>query len=232
MKSDKPSKKSLVCGSILFIIAAVLFAAGGLSSLSSRLGYVFGPCVLAIIITGTWGYFSKKPWSWIRFGITILILFVAFLVLPVAGRSHHGNASEIERKTFSMTLPKGWTEDTKDDMYDPNSFVIFENSASCIFMVIVGKTSAGATVEDLLKHEGEELQKRVTESKSTDIKAWSKYEGKGFELEGKVQGITRSRARIFGFQNGDNVSSLLSLEGWLTSKHLRMISRRFGKHSS
>jgi hypothetical protein len=115
------------------------------------------------------------------------------------------DAAEIERETFSMTLPEGWTEDTKDDLYDANSFVMFENAESCLFTVIVGKNSAGATVEDLVKNQREEWQKRVTEAKSADITVWSKYEGKGFELEGKVQGVFRSRARIFGFQNGDNV---------------------------
>lgn len=116
-----------------------------------------------------------------------------------------GNAADIERKTFSMTLPNGWTEKTKDDMYDPNSFVMFENPESCLFIVMIANKSAAATVEELLKHQKEEWQKRITESKSTDIKIWSKYEGSGFELEGKTQGMIRSRVRIFGFQKGDNV---------------------------
>jgi hypothetical protein len=108
-----------------------------------------------------------------------------------------------------MTLPKGWTEDTKDDMYDPNSFVMFENPQSCLFAVIVGKKSAGATEEVLLEKQREAWQKRITESKSTDISVWSKYEGKGFELEGKLQGITRGRTRVFAFQKDDNICLIM-----------------------
>ena len=91
-----------------------------------------------------------------------------------------------------MTLPKGWTEDTKDDMYDPDSFVMFENPKTCLFTLFIGKKSAGATVEGLLEPQRAAWGKRITESKFTDIKVWANYEGNGFELEGKIQGIARS----------------------------------------
>ncbi|MEP6663964.1 MAG: hypothetical protein ABJC04_09900 [Verrucomicrobiota bacterium] len=51
----------------------------------------------------------------------------------------------------------------------------------------------------------EQWQKKVTDLKSSPIKKWSNYEGKGFEIEGKIQGIVRSQARIFTFEKGDNV---------------------------
>lgn len=122
-----------------------------------------------------------------------------------------GYAAEIDRKTFSMSLPKGWTEDKKDDMYDPDSFVFFENSESCLFAVIVGKKSAGASVDNLLNHQKQAWQKKVTDAKSTELKRWSKYEGKGYEIEGKAQGIFRSRARIFGFENDHHVCIIMEL---------------------
>jgi hypothetical protein len=116
-----------------------------------------------------------------------------------------GGAAEINRKTFAVSLPAGWTEDTKNDMHDPDSFVIFENSESCLFMVIVGKKSAGATVEDLLKEQKAQFLKRMTDAKSTNITAWSEYKGRGFEMEGKINGIVRTRVRAFGFEKADNV---------------------------
>jgi len=114
-------------------------------------------------------------------------------------------AAEINRKTFALSLPDGWTEDTKDDLHDPDSFVMFENSESCLFMVIVGKKSAGASVDVLLKHQKAQFGKMMTDAKSTNITTWSEFKGKGFEMEGKAQGIVRSRARIFGFEKADHV---------------------------
>jgi len=114
-------------------------------------------------------------------------------------------AAEINRKTFSLSLPDGWKEDTNDEMHDPDSFVMFENSESCLFMVIVGKKSAGASLDELLKQQKIQFLKRMTDAKSTNITTWAEFKGKGFELEGKMQGIVRSRARIFGFEKADQV---------------------------
>jgi hypothetical protein len=79
MKSDKPLRKSLVCGVVLLVaIAIILAGVSGAQNLSYRLGYLMPPCLIAIIVTGTWGYFSKKAWSWARFGITVVIVYVCF----------------------------------------------------------------------------------------------------------------------------------------------------------
>src|SRR5215813_7613598 len=129
----------------------------------------------------------------------------AHILLLLVLSSILSHALELDRETFSLSLPKGWTEDTKDNMYDPNSFVFFENSESCLFTLIIGKKSAGASVDLLLRHQKEAWQKKMADSKLTEIKKWSKYEGKGFELEGKVLGILRGRARIFGFENDHHV---------------------------
>ena len=115
-----------------------------------------------------------------------------------------GNEAGIERAAFSMILPKGWTEDTKGDIDDPNSFATFQGPQTCFFAAVVRKQSAGATVEDLLRWQYESWRKRLTVSESRDIKIWSKYEGNGFELEGKLQGVP-SRTRVFGFREGDTV---------------------------
>jgi hypothetical protein len=109
-------------------------------------------------------------------------------------------AGEIDRKTYSLSLPKGWTEDTKDDMYEPDSFVFFENAESCLFTVIIGTKSAGATAATMLNGQKESWKKRVTDAKWTDITEWSHYKGNGAEVEGKIQGIIRVRARLFAFE--------------------------------
>lgn len=104
-----------------------------------------------------------------------------------------------------MSLPTGWIEDTQDDMHDPDSFVFFENAESCLFAVMIGKKSAGASVEDLLMHQKEAWQEKFTDTKLVDFKKWSSYEGEGVEIQGKILGMLRSRARIFGFERGDSV---------------------------
>jgi len=132
----------------------------------------------------------------IRITAFVSVLFLSWVVC---------GAAEIDRKTFSLSLPSGWTEDIKDDMYDPDSVVFFENSESCLCTVIIGKKSAGATVEKLFKAQKEAWLKKFTDSRTIDFSRWSGYDGKGVEIEGKIQGITRSRARVFGFEKNDNV---------------------------
>ena len=110
----------------------------------------------------------------------------------------------IDRKTFSVQLPAGWTEDTKDDKYEPDSVVFFENPESCLFTVIVGKKSEGASLDGLLKDQKEGFQSALTEMKSTDFNQWGNYEGKGIEMEGKMQGQFLTRVRTFGFESTDH----------------------------
>jgi len=104
-----------------------------------------------------------------------------------------------------MALPKGWTEDTKAELYDPDTIVFFENSESCLFTVVIGKKSAGASVEAKLKAYKQATEKNYTEVKLKEFGKWSRYQGKGIEIEGKLQGTLRSRTRIFAFEKGDSV---------------------------
>ena len=135
----------------------------------------------------------------------LLVIGVYFFVHTDRPNQTLGNDTAIEKETFSMTLPKGWTEDTKDGVHDSKAFLNFQGPRTCLFAVLVGKESAGATVEDLLKWQNKSWEKELTNTRFTGIKAWSKYQGNGFELEGKLQGGIRFRTRAFGFQQGDNV---------------------------
>ena len=108
-----------------------------------------------------------------------------------------------------MSLPVGWTELTKDDMYDPDSFVMFENSESCLFIVFIGKKSAGMTVDMILEKEKQSYEKKFTDLTTSKFSSWSKYQGQGVEMAGKIDGGIKYRSRMFGFENGDNVCAVI-----------------------
>ena len=114
-------------------------------------------------------------------------------------------SADINRKTFSISTPDKWTEDTNDDMYSPDAFIFFNGPESCLFTVIIGKESAGASVEKLVNNQRDVFLKRFTSPTVTKITKWSKYDGQGFKIEGKSQGIVKASITIFGFQKGDNV---------------------------
>jgi hypothetical protein len=128
--------------------------------------------------------------------LTLLsIVFVAIIV----------NSADIDRNTFFVSLPDKWTENTKDDMYSPDSFVFFEGPESTWFLVMVGKKSAGASVDALVGAQRDAWSKKLTNSTITEITKWSSVDGKGYKIEGKMQGIVKSRVTMFGFEKGDNV---------------------------
>ncbi len=127
---------------------------------------------------------------------------------PAAATTSVENQSEaiqIDRATFSMLLPNGWSEDTADDMHDPDSFVFFENPESCLFFVMIADKSTGATVDDLLIAQKHQYEIMMTNSVVTNLTRWATYDVKGFEINGKAQGIVRSNAKLHGFVNGNNV---------------------------
>lgn len=102
-----------------------------------------------------------------------------------------------------MSVPNGWTEDTKDETYNPNYVVFFENPQSCLFSVRIFKKSAGIAVEGLLTDQTDALRKKFSGPTSVEFTKWSTYDGKGVEIEGTVTKILRSRARLFAFENAD-----------------------------
>jgi hypothetical protein len=139
-----------------------------------------------------------------------IILFLLSALCFTGCRRHPtvstaNSSTEIDRKTFSMSLPEGWTEDTKDDMYDPDSFVFFENPECCLFCVFIGKKSAGMTVDLILKSEETSYRKKYTDLTTSTLDSWSKHPGKGIEMVGKIGGAIKYRSVLFGFENGDNV---------------------------
>jgi hypothetical protein len=78
MKTDKPFRKSFALAAILFAIITTVLVATGAENLGYRIGYVLSTCFFPGLATGAWGFLSKKSWSWSRFAITIVILYLVF----------------------------------------------------------------------------------------------------------------------------------------------------------
>jgi hypothetical protein len=133
---------------------------------------------------------------------------------------------EIDRKTFSISLPDKWLEDTNDDMYNPDSFIFFDGPKSTLFTVIVGKKSAGASVDDFVSNQKKEQGKRFQDPTVTPITKWSNYSGKGFKMEGKAMGIFDARLTVLAFEKGDNVCLI---EEYATLKDFKTYAGDFEK---
>jgi len=109
-------------------------------------------------------------------------------------------AGPIDRKTFSLTLPSDWTENTHDEMYNAEFFVFFEKGETGLFTVIIGDKSTGAIPEKVMRTQEAGWRNRLTNVKFTDLHSWSRYKGIGVEIEGLMQDVVRVRTRIFAFQ--------------------------------
>jgi hypothetical protein len=149
-----------------------------------------------------WALMIAITWAFLQLLVCLLIMLQ---MLPRALSETDRPATEINRKTFSVSLPGNWTEDKKDDTYDPDSFVFFDGPKSTLFTVIIRQKSAGASVAALVKNQKDIQSKKFADIKTTEIKKWSDFDGEGFELEGKIQGMVNARLTIFGFEKADNV---------------------------
>jgi len=114
-------------------------------------------------------------------------------------------SAQIDRKTFSLTLPANWIEQTNDDMYNPDSFIFFSGPESTLFTVVIGQNSAGASVDTLVNNQRDNFVKKFKDPSAAKIAQWAGHSGSGFKIDGKIMGIMSARVTIFAFQNGDNV---------------------------
>ena len=114
-------------------------------------------------------------------------------------------AADVDRKTFFVSLPDKWTENTKDDMYSPDSFIFFEGPESTFLLVMIGQKSAGASVDALVNQYRDGMVKKFSDAAVSGIAKWSSFDGKGFKIDGRIQGILKASVTIFGFEKGDNV---------------------------
>jgi hypothetical protein len=112
------------------------------------------------------------------------------------------SSQEIKRNSFSLSLPTGWREDTKDDMYDSESFIIFQGSGTCLFNVIIGKKSAGMSASLFLKNN----KQKLLDSSTKEFQKWGQHDGKGIQIDGKQKNTNASyRFRIFSFEKDDSI---------------------------
>ena len=125
-----------------------------------------------------------------------------------------------------MTLPGNWIEDTKRDTYDPDSLVFFDGPESALFSVIVGQKSAGSSVDTMLDNQKDSLKGKIVNATIIPITKWSNFDGKGFQMEGKIQGIINGRVTVFGFEKGDNVCIV---EEWATPGDYKTYAKDFEK---
>jgi hypothetical protein len=89
MKTDKSFRKSFICAGSLFAAVILVLIATGATQISYKIGFVFSTCIFPALITGVWGYFSKKSWSWARFVATVIGFYFLFGAILVAGDNQH-----------------------------------------------------------------------------------------------------------------------------------------------
>jgi hypothetical protein len=88
MKTDKPFQKSFASAGVLFAIIVIIMAVAGVENLSYRIGAVLAFCLLSALVSSTWGFFSKKSWSWARFVVTVICFYIFFAVMAFTKTYH------------------------------------------------------------------------------------------------------------------------------------------------
>jgi hypothetical protein len=170
-----------------------------------------------------WALMIAITWAFLQLLVCLLIMLQ---MLPRALSETDRPATEINRKTFSITLPGNWIEDTKRDTNDPDSLVFFDGPESALFSVIVGQKSAGSSVDTMLDNQKDSLKRKIVNATIIPITKWSNFDGKGFQMEGKIQGIINGRVTVFGFEKGDNVCIV---EEWATPGDYKTYAKDFEK---
>jgi hypothetical protein len=79
MKSDKPFRKSFACSAALFVLLAGSVTLIRGKDLVQPILVALAVCFTIALISGSLGYLSKKPWSWIRFATMVMGLFLVFV---------------------------------------------------------------------------------------------------------------------------------------------------------
>jgi hypothetical protein len=195
-------------------LIALLLIALRVSNLAYWLGHSFMPCLLAAIIIGLWGHFSKKRWSWLRVGLMVFVIHFIFASLGAAGlrAKDQGSATEIaiDRKAFSFSLPPRWTE-VRNETYDGEQFAFFQGRSSCLLSVVIRPKSDRVSAASLVEVMTKEMKKQISGVSTTDFTSWGKYQGTGKALEGTMKN-EKCAFHAFGFE-GDTYVGVVT-ESW------------------
>lgn len=113
----------------------------------------------------------------------------------------------IEEDGFSLSLPNGWTEDSKSTS-GPVQWYSYVGSGRVAFFIMVSLKSSGSSADYLVGAQREALFEKIPEQPTTDITRWSRYTGKGIQVEGSLVGKPAS-ITIFGMESGDRVGLIM-----------------------
>ena len=80
MRSDKPFRKSFVCATVAFATLVLLVAVSDAKNIGTALVFFSGLFILIALLTGVWSFFSKRAWSWSRFAVTVVGLFLFYVI--------------------------------------------------------------------------------------------------------------------------------------------------------
>jgi hypothetical protein len=221
---SRPSKgalsKAFVCAAVLYGLIALLLVVLRVSNLVYWLGHSFAPCLLAAIITGLWGHFSKKPWSWLRVGLTVFVFHFIFASLGAAGSRAKdlgsATAMAIDRKAFSFSLPPRWTE-LRNETYDGEQFSFFQGRSTCLLSLVIRPKSDQVSAASLLEVMTKEMKKQLSGVSTTDFTSWGKYQGTGQALEGTIKN-EKCVSSAFGFEGDTYVGVVTEFSGLADQK--------------
>ena len=118
-------------------------------------------------------------------------------------------SDKADYRAFSFRLPENWEEINKDDP-EPKPYIRFQGGDSTEFGVSIRPKSSGFSLATEVNKERDDwincLWLRDQKSTATEITNWSRYTGKGYDIEfmGHEE-MPPVQVTVFGFENSNNV---------------------------
>ena len=130
----------------------------------------------------------------------------------VMTRGQFASTIEIDRETFSLSLPGQWIENTNINRYDPNSLILFKGPRSAVFSLMIRRKSPGTSVDSLIAEQRNAFANRLQNASFTEISDWPGPDSRGLQIDGNVLGVkgqqvalVEQHVTIFGLENDDHV---------------------------
>jgi hypothetical protein len=101
------------------------------------------------------------------------------------------------RDAFRFEYPSGWEVDEKDKDYDPDHDFAIEAPGKSMIMFVIHQ--AENDLDKVMTVRVETHSKNLLGSSKSEFTKWGKYEGRGVQLRGKYQGVTKTTVRLFAF---------------------------------
>jgi hypothetical protein len=157
---------------------------------------------------------ASAPRTW---AVLIAIIWSAaslatWLLIMLRTSGHAPTVTNIDRETFSVSIPAGWIENTNLFSYDPNSYVLLKGPNSTLFSILIRRQSLGNSVDDLIAKQRDAFSKKFSEATIMGISNWAGHDGRGLQIDGKIletlghtSALIPHRVTIFSFANGDRI---------------------------